>query len=376
MISIEEVKTKAQRRLFAKFPTNFYKEVPQYIPNTYDDDLNDWDPNKNPAFEYCDARCWLAYKDGKLVGRIGAIYNKRANEKWNTKRLRFSQVDFPDDDEVVNALFKTVEDWAKELECNEVQGPLGFTDLDREGMLIEGFDRRSCFFTYYNYPYYPKQLERLGYVKDADWVENYCTLPDPNDEKTFERWERLSKFALRRNHLHVHNAKTVIGYIPLLKKFFNLINIAYAPLYGTVELSDKQIQKYASKFAPLINPKLSCFVMDENENMVAMGVGAPSMAEALKKHDGRLFPTGWIDVLKSFSKNDTIDLLLIAVKPEYQGKGVNAIVINKLMRGCRDMGIKYAETGPTLELNNKVLSQWKYFDTEQHKRRRCFIKKI
>ncbi len=298
MISIVEVKTKAQRRLFAKFPTNFYKEVPQYIPNTYDDDLNDWDPNKNPAFEYCDARCWLAYKDGKLVGRIGAIYNKRANEKWNTKRLRFSQVDFTDDDEVVNALFKTVEDWAKELDCNEVQGPLGFTDLDREGMLIEGFDRRSCFFTYYNYPYYPKQLERLGYIKDADWIENYCTLPDPDDKKTFDRWERLSKFAQRQNHVHIHNAKTVIGYIPLLKQFFNLINVAYAPLYGTVELSDKQIQKYASKFAPLINPKLSCFVMDKNDNMVAMGVGAPSMAEALKKHDGRLFPTGWIDVLK------------------------------------------------------------------------------
>ncbi len=376
MVSITEVKTKAQRRIFAEFPTKFYRDVPQYIPNTFDDDLNDWDPKKNPAFEYCDARCWLAYRDEEIVGRIGAIYSKRANEKWNTRRLRFSQVDFIDDDEVVDALFETVENWARELGCDEVQGPLGFSDLDREGMLIEGFDRRSCFFTYYNYPYYPKQLEKLGYGKDADWVENLIHLPGPEDTKTFERWQRLSDFAEKRNHVHIHNAKTIIGYIPLLKKFFQLINIAYAPLYGTVELSAKQIDKYASKFAPLINPKLTCFVMDENENMVAMGVGAPSMADALKKCDGKLLPFGWAGILKSFMKNDTIDLLLIAVHPDYQNTGINAMVMNKMLKGCRDMGIRYAETGPTLELNEKVLGQWKYFPIEQHKRRRCFIKKI
>lgn len=376
MVSVVEVKTKEQRKLFVSFPTQFYKNVPQYIPNTYGDDLEDWDPKKNPAFEYCDARCWLAYRGGDIVGRIGAIRSRRANEKWHTKRLRFSQVDFIDDDEVVDALFGAVENWAKELGCDEVQGPLGFTDMDREGMLIEGFDRRSCFFTYYNYPYYPKQLERLGYTKDVDWVENLITLPGKEDTKEFERWERLSKHAVRSNKVHVHDAKTVLGYLPLLKKFFQLVNVAYAPLYGTVELSEKQIEKYASKFAPLINPKLSCFVMDENENMVALGVGAPSMSDALKKHDGKLFPFGWVDILKSFRKNDTIDLLLIAVHPDYKNKGLNGIVMNKMLKGCRDMGIRYAETGPTLELNDKVLGQWKYFPTEQHKRRRCFIKKI
>ena len=376
MVSVVEVKTKEQRKLFVSFPTQFYKNVPQYIPNTYGDDLEDWDPKKNPAFEYCDARCWLAYRGGDIVGRIGAIRSRRANEKWHTKRLRFSQVDFIDDDEVVDALFGAVENWAKELGCDEVQGPLGFTDMDREGMLIEGFDRRSCFFTYYNYPYYPKQLERLGYTKDVDWVENLITLPGKEDTKEFERWERLSKHAVRSNKVHVHDAKTVLGYLPLLKKFFQLVNVAYAPLYGTVELSEKQIEKYASKFAPLINPKLSCFVMDENENMVALGVGAPSMSDALKKHDGKLFPFGWVDILKSFRKNDTIDLLLIAVHPDYKNKGLNGIAMNKMLKGCRDMGIRYAETGPTLELNDKVLGQWKYFPTEQHKRRRCFIKKI
>ncbi len=376
MVSIVEVKTKAQRRTFVQFPTKFYKDVPQYIPNTYDDDLHDWDPKSNPAFEYCDARCWLCYRDGQAVGRIGAIYSKRANEKWHTKRLRFSQVDFIDDDEVVDALFDTVENWARELGCDEVHGPLGFTDLDREGMLVEGFDRRSCFFTYYNYPYYPKQLERRGYGKDVDWVENLATIPGKEDTEFYDKWARISRFAQRRNHVHVHDAKTVLSYLPLLKKFFKLVNIAYSPLYGTVELSQKQIDKYSLKFAPLINPKLACFVMDENEEMVALGVGAPSMSEALKKHDGRMLPFGWIDILKSFRKNDTIDLLLIAVHPDYQKQGLNGIVIEKMVRGCRDMGIKYAETGPTLELNSQVLSQWKYFSVEQHKRRRCFIKKI
>ncbi len=376
MVSVVEVKTKAQRKTFVEFPTKFYKDVPQYIPNTYDDDLSDWDPKKNPAFEYCDARCWLAYRDGETVGRIGAIYSKRANEKWGTKRLRFSQVDFIDDNEVVDALFATVEGWAKELGLDEVQGPLGFSDMDREGMLIEGFDRRSCFFTYYNYPYYPKQLERLGYAKDVDWVENLITLPGKEDVKAYEHWDRISRHVIKTTGLHVHDAKTVLGYIPLLKKFFALVNIAYAPLYGTVELSAKQIEKYASKFAPLINPKLACFVMDENENMVALGVGAPSMADALKKNDGKLLPFGWIDILKSFRKNDTIDLLLIAVHPDYQNTGLNGVVMEKMLRGCRDMGIRYAETGPTLELNEKVLAQWKYFEKEQHKRRRCFIKRI
>ena len=376
MVDVIEVKDKKQRKIFVEFPTKFYKDVPEYVPNTYDDDLSDWDPKKNPAFEYCDARCWLAYRNGEVVGRIGAICSHKANEKWGTRRLRFSQVDFIDDDEVVDALFSTVECWARELGLDEVQGPLGFTDMDREGMLIEGFDRRSCFFTYYNYPYYQKQLERIGYAKDVDWVENLVHIPAKDDTEFYERWARLSSHAQKRNHVHVHDAKTVLGYIPLLKKFFKLVNIAYEPLYGTVELSEKQIDKYASKFAPLINPKLSCFVMDENDEMVALGVGAPSMAEALKKHDGKLLPFGWIDILKSFSKNDTIDLLLIAVHPDYQGKGLNGIVMEKMLRGCRDMGIIYAETGPTLELNDKVLAQWKYFTVEQHKRRRCFIKKL
>lgn len=374
MVSIVEVTSKAQLRRFVDYPNQLYKDVPQFVPATYDDDLSDWDPKKNPAFAYCDARCWLAYRDGEIVGRIGAILSHRANEKWGTNRMRFTQVDFIDDREVSAALFETVEKWAAEKGCDEVQGPLGFTDLDREGMLVEGFDRRSCFFTYYNYPYYIDHLTALGYGKDVDWVENYITVP--YDEKTLNRWQKLSDFALKHYHLHAVTAKSRLAYIPLLKGFFKLVNVAYAPLYGTVELSEEQIRKYSVKFAPLINPKLAGFVMDEKGEMVAMGVGAPSIAEALKKSRGRLLPFGWVRMLKAFRKNDTIDLLLIAVDPRYQGKGVNAVVINKVVRGCVEMGITHAETGPMLESNDKVQDQWKGVEREQHKRRRCFIKRI
>ena len=374
MVSIVEVTTKAQLRRFVDYPNELYKDVPQFVPATYDDDMSDWDKKKNPAFAYCDARCWLAMRGDEVVGRIGAILSKKSNEKWGTHRLRFTQVDFIDDAEVSDALFGTVEEWARQLGCDEVHGPLGFTDLDREGMLVEGFDRQSCFFTYYNHPYYLDHLTRLGYVKDVDWIENLITIP--TDPAVFAKWDKLSNYVLKRNKLHVFNAKSRLSYGPILKKFFELVNVAYAPLYGTVELSDEQIARYAAKFAPLVNPNLTCFVFDEEENLVALGVAAPSIAKALKKSRGRIFPFGWAGLLHAFLKNDTIDLLLIAVRPDLQSKGVNAIVMNKIMQGCHKMGITHAETGPTLELNDKVLAQWKTFDIEQHKRRRCFKKKI
>ena len=374
MVSIVEVTTKAQLRRFVDYPNQLYKDVPQFVPATYGDDLADWDRSKNPAFSYCDARCWLAERDGEIVGRIGAIRSRKANEKWGTNRMRFTQVDFIDDPEVSAALFATVEDWARELGCAAVHGPLGFTDMDREGMLVEGFDRRSCFFTYYNYPYYVDHMTALGYVKDVDWIEELIAVP--TDEKIIQRWEKLSDFVLKRNQLQIVEPKNRLAYLPLLKPFFDLVNVAYAPLYGTVDLTEQQIRKYSAKFAPLINPNTTCFVMDKNDQMIAFGVGAPSLAAAMQKHRGRLFPTGWIDVLKAFRKNDTVDLLLIAVHPDYQARGVNAIILSKTMKGCLKMGIKEAETGPMLELNEKVQSQWKDFQTEQHKRRRCFVKEL
>ena len=375
-VEIREVTSKAALRRFVNYPNVLYKDVKQFVPAFYSDDLDDWNPKKNPAFAYCEAKCFLAYRDGKIVGRIGAILSHRANETWNTKRMRFSQVDFIDDREVSAALFGAVEDWAREKGMNQVHGPLGFCDLDREGMLVEGFDCRSMFITYYNHPYYLDHLTALGYIKDTDWVENLITLP-PRDSETAQKLSRLSEWVLKRKKLHKapitsRNQVTVKH----IEQVFQLVNKAYAPLYGVVELTENQIRKYARKFLPLVDPRLLSLVMDEQENLVAFGVCVPSMAEALKRCRGRLFPTGWIGILKSMQKNDTLDMLLIAVDPDLQGTGINAVVMDHILEGAAKLGIVYAETGPTLETNDKVQSQWKFFEHRQHKRRRCFMKNL
>lgn len=375
MVQIIEVNNKSQLRKFVDFPNKLYKDVPQYVPGTYADDLEDWNPKKNPAFGFCEAKAFLAIRDGRIVGRIGAILNHKSNEKWNTNRMRFTSIDFIDDYEVSAALIGKVEELAKEKGCEEVHGPLGFTDMDREGLLVEGFDRMSMFFTYYNFPYYQEHLTRLGYEKDVDWIENRLAVP--KDDETYERLKKFSNLSLEKNKFHFAKATHQWEFIPLIPAFFKLVNICYGDLYSTTELNDKQINRYAKKFAPMINPKVSAFVMDENDEMVAFGVGAPSIDKALKKSNGRMLPFGWIRILYSlFIRNDTIDLLLIGVHPKYQRCGVNAAVMTKIIDGCHQMGITHAETGPTLELNTKVLSQWRGMDKEQHKRRRCFRKSL
>ena len=374
MVEVREVRTRSELKKFVDYPNVLYKDVPQYVPAMIGDDLDDWNPKKNPAFEYCDAKCWLAWRDERIVGRIGAILSRRANEKWNLNRMRFTQVDFIDDPEVSSALFQAVEDYAREKGCSEVHGPLGFTDLDREGMLVEGFDRRSMFITYYNHPYYVRHLERLGYVKDVDWVE--LLIDVPYDEHIVSRMDKLAERVTRANKLHIAEVKSRRDYKPLIEKVFQLVNTCYAGLYGTVPLDERQIKRYAAKFVPLVDPELACFVLDEQEQLVAFGVSAPSMAEALKKSRGRLFPFGFIGVLRALKVNDTLDLFLIAVTPEYQNKAVNAILMNHVLKGCHKKGIRKAETGPQLETNHKVQSQWNFFKTEQHKRRRCFVKRL
>lgn len=374
MVEIREVTTRKALEQFVSFPNALYRDVPQYIPPLLSEDLSDWDPGKNPAFSYCEAKCWLAWRDGRIVGRIGAILSRRANEKWGLNRMRFTQVDFIDDEEVSAALFRTVEDYARRMGCDAVHGPLGFTDLDREGMLVEGFDRRSMFITYYNFPYYVDHLTRLGYVKDVDWVELLIHIP--YDEHTCTRLDKLAERVRRYSRLHVAELRSRRDYPPLVEKVFQLVNTAYAGLYGTVPLDDAQVRRYAAKFIPLINPELACFVLDESEELVGFGVAAPSIADALKRSRGHLFPLGWLRVLRALRVNDTLDLFLIGVLPEYQGKAVNAIILNHVLKGSQRMGIKVAETGPQLETNHKIQSQWNFFKTEQHKRRRCFIKAL
>lgn len=374
-VEIVEVNNKKQLRKFVTLPNIMYKDVPQFVPAFYGDDMSDWDKKKNPAFQYCEARAFLAYKDGKIVGRIAGILNHQANEKWHTNRMRFSQVDFIDDPEVSKALFDTVEQWAVEKGCDELQGPLGFCDLDREGMLVEGYDRRNMFITYYNLPYYNEHLFRMGFRKDTDWVEYKINVPSEQDE-IYQKIHRLSDVVAKRGNFHKASFTKRSQYKPYIKAFFELVNEAYKELYGVVTLNKDQIEKYANKFIPLINPDYCCLVLDENEKLEGFGVCCPSVADAMKKSNGKLFPFGWIRVLRALRKNTAVDLLLIAVRPELRSKGINAIIIDHIMQSCIKNGIVYAESGPQLETNLKVLSQWREFQTEEHKRRRCYVKAL
>ena len=375
-LNIREVTTKEELRRFVDYPNVLYKDVKQYVPAFYADDLDDWNREKNPAFSYCDAKCFLAWRDGEIVGRIGAILSHKANETWNTRRMRFTQVDFIDDREVSAALFAAAEDWARSLGCTQIHGPLGFCDMDREGMLVEGFDERSMFITYYNHPYYNEHLQALGYIKDTDWVENLIEIP-PADSENAQKLRKLSQWLLKRGSYHKADISSKSQITPRhIEQVFHLVNKAYAPLYGVVALSDEQVRRYARKFLPMVHPDFLCLVMNAQEELVAFGVCVPSMAEALRRCRGRLFPTGWFHVLRAMKKNDTIDLLLIAVDPQLQGTGLNAIVMDHILQGAQKNGIAYAETGPTLEVNDKVQSQWKFFERRQHKRRRCYIKDL
>lgn len=374
-IQIVEVTSKSKLRKFVDFPNQLYKDVPQFIPAFYGDDLSDWNPKKNPAFQYCEARAFLAYRDGQIVGRIGAILSHAANTKWHTKRMRFSQVDFIDDPEVSEKLFATVENWAREKGCTEVHGPLGFCDLDREGMLVEGFDQQGLFITYYNHPYYIKHLERLGYVKDTDWQEFLIQVPQKEDP-VYQKIGRLSELVAQRGHFHKAVITSNSGFKPYIKKVFQLVNQAYADLYGVVTLIPAQIDKYADKFVPLVNPDYCCIVLDEKEELAGFGVCCPSPDKAIKKSRGRLFPFGWLGILNALKKSPYVDLLLIAVRPELKGSGVNAIILDHIMNSCIRNGIKYAETGPQLETNFGINSMWKSFHPKQHKKRRCFVKSL
>lgn len=372
MTEIIKVVTPKQKKEFLRFPSRLYKDNPYYVPPMYADELSDMDEKKNPAFSYCEAKYFLAVRDGETVGRIGAIFSRRANEKWGKTRMRFTSVDFIDDPEVSDALFAAVEAYAREKGCEEVHGPLGFTDLDREGMLVEGFKEKSLFYTYYNAPYYLDHMARLGYEKDVDWIELQIFWPE--DERTYSILSRLAERAKKKHNLRVVKVKHRSEFGPYIRQAFALTNLAYAPLYGTVELDEKQIKRYADKFVPLIDPDFACLVVNEQGELVAFGATAPSLSAAFRKTDGKLFPFGFIPVLRALKKNDCIDFLLVAVHPELQGAGVTAIIINSVMEGCRRRGIRYGETGPQLEENAKVLEQWKMFPSRQHRRRRCFRK--
>ncbi|WP_321478778.1 N-acetyltransferase [uncultured Bacteroides sp.] len=375
-ITIKKVSNKKELKKFIRFNYYLYKNNAFSVPDLYDDMLNTFNKKKNAAFDFCEADYFLAYKEGKLVGRIAAIINTKANSIWNKKEVRFGWIDFIDDIEVSRALLEAVEAWGKARGMEHIQGPLGFTDFDAEGMLVEGFDQLSTMATTYNYPYYPKHMEQLGYKKDADWVEYKIYIPDAIPEKH----QRISDLIQRKYNLKIKkftSAKKIANEYG--QAIFELMNEAYSPLYGYSPLSQGQINQYVKMYLPIVDLRMVTLVTDANDQLIAVGISMPSLSEALRKAKGRLLPFGWYYLLKAlFMKRraKVLDLLLVAVKPEYQNKGVNALLFSDLIPVYQNLGFIFAESNPELEMNGKVQAQWEYFKTEQHKRRRAFVKKI
>ena len=370
-IIVKEVKTKSDLRKFIAFPDKLYKGNKYRVPQLHMYERAALYPQKNPAFEFCEAKYWLAYKNNKIAGRIAGIINHKSNEIWNEKHMRFGWIDFIDDLEVSGALIKTVEDWAKDKGLTAVHGPLGFSDMDLEGMLVEGFDEMATQATIYNYPYYPVHLEKLGYKKDTDWVQFEIKIPD----KVPENLKRISLQTLEKYDLKILKIKKSKEVLPYAKSMFYTLNEAFKSLYGFVPLTDKQIEKYTKDYFSAIDVKFICFVLDKNNEVAGFGISIYSLSEALQKAKGKLFPFGFIHILKALRKNNKVDMLLQAVKPEYQNKGVAAIFYSEIMQAYIDNGVEIAISSHALEDNKSAFLMFNDYETRQHLKRRCYIKK-
>ncbi|MBL7136929.1 MAG: hypothetical protein ISS81_10150 [Candidatus Marinimicrobia bacterium] len=371
-VKIKEVASKRGMKKFISFPYKLYSGSKYWVPPLRFDEMNTLRRDKNPAFDFCDVKYWLAYKDGKIAGRIAGIINRRYIEKWKNKYARFGWIDFIDDESVSKLLLDKVENWARENGMEAIQGPLGFTDLDYEGMLVEGFEELGTMVAIYNYPYYPVHLEKFGYEKDVDWIEFEIKAP----QEVPERIDKVANIVLKKQNLRVLKVKKSKELIPYAKDMFHVLDIAYRDLFGFVPLTDKQVDLYIKQYFGFIRPDYISIVLDKNDRVVAFAITMPSLSRALQKSNGRLFPFEFIHLLKAMKKNDLIDLCLIGVLPEFQGKGVNAILFNELTKIFINNNIAKAESNPELEENYKVQAQWKLFEKRQHKRRRCYIKHL
>ena len=374
-VTVTRVQNKRAFREFLHFPLTLYKDMPAFVPPLLMDDADTLNPKKNPAYEFCDAAMYLAYKDGKLAGRVAAIVNRKANAAWNHDQVRFGWFDFIDDREVSKALLDAVEAFGRERGMTTVLGPLGFTDFDPEGMLVEGFEYLSSMALHHNWPYYKDHMEALGYVKDVDWLEYRIYIGDTIPEK----YTRVAKIVEDRYDLHLRKTtrrevrKTDIGY-----RIFDLINETYASLYNFTVLPKKMIDKYVGFYLGIIDLKFVSLVEDKDKNIVGFGVVMPSITRALKKCKGRLFPLGWFYILRSmyWKYEENFEMLLIGVKPEYQKKGVNSIIFVDLMKELLKGGFTYGESNAELESNLDIRSQWGDLEVKECKRRRVYKKEV
>lgn len=382
MSAIEIKKVESRRDLckFIDFHNELYKGNPYHVPNLYFDEMNTFRKDKNAAFDFCEAEYFMAYRDGKAVGRVAAIINHSANKKWERESVRFGWIDFVDDIEVSKALLKAVEDYGKSKGMKEIVGPLGFTDMDPEGMLLYGYDQLGTQATAYNYPYYPEHMDRMGgWEKDNDYVEYKLYVPEEMPEK----YATIAKMIQKRYNLQVKKLKRneIYGENGYGKKIFNVVNETFKDLYGYSKLTDRQIEQYVKMYLPMADLDLITIIEDWNtpdHKVVGVGISIPSLARALQKCGGKLFPFGWWHILRAlkFHKTEVVDLLLVGVLPEYRQKGANALLFYDLIPHYQRLGFKWGETHVEMETNMKVQGQWQYLNRKIHKRRRCYKKDI
>ena len=369
-IEIKRVITRGDLKKFIGFPYKLYANNKFWCPPLRFDEMNNLRKDKNVALEFCEAEYWLAFRGKEIVGRIAGIINHMGNEKWNEKLIRFGWIDFIDDLNVSQKLIETAENWGKEKGMDGIHGPLGFSDMDNEGMLIKGFEELATLSSIYNYPYYPVHMEKLGFHKAADWVQWEFDVSTEIPEKV----ERLSQLVAEKYNLRLLDARKAKELLPYAKKMFTLLNDAFSELYGFVALTEKQMENYTKQYFSFIKPEFVSFVIDKNDDVVGFGISMPSLTRALQKCNGKLFPFGFLHILHAMKKPEIIDMYMNGVKPEYHGKGVNALYYNKLHKAYIRAGIKKAVTNPQLEDNAKALTIWKNFNGRQHLTRRCWIK--
>ena len=374
IITVKKVDSRKVMDDFVHFPRKLYKDCENYIPDLEMDMRKIFNPKKNAGLEVSDVQAFVAYQGTNSVGRIAAIVNRRANARWQKKDVRFGLIEFIDNPQVAEALLSAVEEWGKGKGMNRVVGPLGITDFDKEGMLVEDFDLEGSMTAIYNYPYYPRIMEQLGFQKEVDWVQIRVRIPEEIPAK-YARVSKLTKemFDLHVRKLTVKDFKQGFG-----QKLFKLLNEAYAPIYGFAEFNEGQADAFVNKYLKLINLELLPAVENAQGEVVAVAVTMGSLNKALKKSKGRLLPLGWYYLLRSlkWKYEESAEMLLIAVRPDFQGLGVNAIFFDHLIPIYHKFGFKWAETGPQLDYNVRELSQWKPLNPDVVKRRRCYFKEI
>lgn len=367
-IVINEVQDQKELMEFIKFPMSLYKDNPNYVPALINDEVQIWNPKENPALAYSEARQFLAYKDDKIAGRIAVMVNHKEEKELGITKVRFGWIDFIDDPEVSKALIQTAIDFARSKNIEKIEGPMGFTNLDKAGMLTMGFDKLATMIGIYNYEYYPQHLENLGLVKEKEWVEFEINFPEVLPEKV----EKFSGLIAQKYKLNVINFKNKNEILPLVDSMFGLLDETYKNLSTYTPISEEQIKTYKEKYFPFIAKNYIICIEDENHQLIAFAITMPSYSKALQKSKGKLFPFGWWHFLQAGKKNDRANFYLIGIHPEYQRRGVTAIIFKEIFVRFRKMGIKFAETNPELEENKNVQVLWQDYNPVNHKRRRTY----